>query len=40
VFFFDVGKYVIDFDEGLIFLAGRHHAFFEEDYSKLCDLLA
>lgn len=38
-FFFDVGKYIIDFDEGLVFLAGRHHAFFEEDYSRLCELL-
>jgi hypothetical protein len=40
VFFFDVGKYIIDFEEGLIFLAGSHHAFFEEDYDRLCELLA
>ena len=39
-FFFDVGKYIIDFEEGLVFLAGTHHAFFEEDYDKLCELLA
>ena len=39
-FFFDVGKFIIDFDEGLVFLAGSHHAFFEEDYSRLCELLA
>ncbi len=39
-FFFDVGKYVIDFEEGLVFLAGSHHAFFEGDYSRLCELLA
>jgi hypothetical protein len=39
-FFFDVGKYVIDFEEGLVFLAGSHHAFFEEDYSRLCELLS
>lgn len=38
-FFFDVGKYIIDFEDGLTFLAGRHHAFFEEDYTRLCDLL-
>jgi len=40
VFFFDVGKYIIDFEEGLVFLAGSHHAFFEEDYDRLCELLA
>ena len=40
VVFFDVGKYIIDFDEGLIFLAGSHHAFIEEDYAPLCALLA
>ena len=39
-FFFDVGKYIIDFEDGLVFLAGRHHAFFEGDYSRLCELLA
>jgi hypothetical protein len=39
-FFFDVGKYIIDFEDGLAFLAGRHHAFFEGDYSRLCELLA
>jgi hypothetical protein len=39
-FFFDVGKYIIDFEEGLVFLAGTHHAFFEEDYDRLCELLA
>jgi hypothetical protein len=39
VFFFDVGKYIIDFEEGLVFLAGSHHAFFEEDYDRLCELL-
>ena len=25
---------------GLVFLAGRHHAFFEEDYAQLCALLS
>ena len=40
VFFFDVGKYIFDFEEGLVFLAGSHHAFFEEDYDRLCELLA
>jgi hypothetical protein len=30
---------IIDFDEGLVFLAGRHHAFFEEDYAQLCSVL-
>jgi len=39
-FFFDVGKFIIDFEEGLVFLAGSHHAFFEEDYDRLCELLA
>lgn len=39
VVFFDVGKFVIDFDEGLVFLAGHLHAFFTEDYDALCDLL-
>lgn len=39
VVFFDVGRFVIDFDEGLQFLAGRHHAWFEEDYTALCELL-
>ena len=39
-FFFDVGKFVISFEDGLVFLAGSHHAFFEEDYGRLCDLLA
>ena len=24
-FFFDVGKYIIDFEEDLVFLAGSHH---------------
>ena len=38
-FFFDVGKYIVDFENGLVFLAGSHHAFFEEDYSRLCELL-
>jgi len=38
--FFDVGKFIIDFEDGLVFLAGSHHAFFEEDYSRLCELLA
>ena len=40
VVFFDVGKYIVDFDEGLVFLAGSHHAFFEEDYAPLCELLS
>lgn len=40
VFFFDVGKFVLDFEEGIVFLAGSHHAFFEEDYDRLCELLA
>ena len=39
VVFFDVGKYVIDFEEGLTFLAGHHHGFFNEDYTALCELL-
>ena len=39
-FFFDVGKYIIDFEKGLVFVAGSHHAFFEEDYAPLCELLA
>lgn len=39
-FFFDVGKFIIDFEEGLVFLAGSHHAFFDEDYDRLCELLA
>jgi hypothetical protein len=39
-FFFDVGKFIIDFEEGLVFLAGSHHAFFEGDYDRLCELLA
>ena len=39
-FFFDVGKYIIDFEKGLVFVAGSHHAFFEEDYARLCELLA
>ena len=38
-FFFDVGKFIIDFEDGLVFLAGSRHAFFEEDYSRLCELL-
>ena len=38
-FFFDVGKYILDFEEGLVFVAGSHHAFLEEDYSRLCELL-
>jgi hypothetical protein len=40
VVFFDVGKFIIDFDDGLVFLAGRHHAFLEEDYAALCSLLS
>jgi len=40
VVFFDVGRFVIDFDDGLEFLAGRHHSWFEEDYTALCELLA
>jgi hypothetical protein len=39
-FFFDVGKFVLDFEEGIVFLAGSHHAFFEGDYDRLCELLA
>jgi hypothetical protein len=39
-FFFDVGKFIIDFQQGLVFLAGSHHAFFEGDYDRLCALLA
>ena len=38
-FFFDVGKFILDFEDGLVFLAGSHHAFFEEDYARLCELL-
>ena len=40
VVFFDVGKFVIDFEEGLTFLAGHHHGFFDEDYAALCELLS
>ncbi len=40
VVFFDVGKFIIEFGEGVVFLAGRHHAFFEEDYGALCDALS
>lgn len=39
-FFFDVGKFVFSFDDGLVFLAGKHHGFIEEDYEQLCELLA
>jgi hypothetical protein len=38
-FFFDVGKFILDFEDGLVFLAASHHAFFEEDYARLCELL-
>jgi hypothetical protein len=34
-FFFDVGKYLIDFEGGLVFLEGSHHAFFEEDVRQV-----
>ena len=37
--FVDIGKFVIDFDDGLIFLAGRHD-FFDGDSAALCALLA
>lgn len=39
IVFFDVGKYVISFTDGLTFLAGHHHGFFDEDYTALCELL-
>ena len=39
-FFFDVGKFVLSFEDGLVFLAGKHHGFIEEDYEQLCELLA
>ena len=39
VVFFDVGKYIFDFDDGLVFLASNHHDFIEEDYAPLCKLL-
>jgi hypothetical protein len=37
--FIDVGKYIIDFEEGLTFLAGRHDAF-DEDFDAICAYLA
>jgi len=40
VVFFDVGKFIIDFDSGLVFLAGHHHDFFEGNFAPLCALLS
>ena len=40
VVFFDVGKFIIDFEDGLVFLAGHHHDFFEGNLAPLCDLLS
>jgi hypothetical protein len=37
--FLDVGRYLIDFDEGLTLLAG-HHDFFNGDFSAICAYLA
>jgi len=37
--FLDVGRYIIDFDEGLVFLAGQHQ-FFEGDFDGLCAALS
>jgi hypothetical protein len=37
--FLDVGKFVIDFDEGLTLLAGNHDLF-DEDFSEICAYLA
>jgi hypothetical protein len=37
--FLDVGRFIIDFDEGLVFLAGRHQ-FFEGDLEGLCAALS
>jgi hypothetical protein len=37
--FLDVGRYIIDFDEGLVFLAGQHQ-FFEGDLDGLCAALS
>jgi len=35
----DVGKYIIDFEDGLTFLAGRHD-FFDENFAEICAYLA
>jgi hypothetical protein len=37
--FLDVGRFIIDFDEGLVFLKGRHQ-FFEGDLEGLCAALS
>jgi hypothetical protein len=37
--FLDVGRFIIDFDEGLVFLAGQHQ-FFEGDLDGLCAALS
>jgi len=37
--FLDVGKFIIDFENGLEFLAGRHD-FFDGDVAALCAVLA
>ena len=37
--FLDVGKFIIDFEDGLQFLAGRHD-FFDGDLAGLCAVLA
>jgi hypothetical protein len=37
--FIDVGKFIIDFDDGLVFLAGRHD-FFSGDTAGLCAALS
>lgn len=37
--FLDVGRYVFDFEDGLVFLKGRHQ-FFEGDFEGLCAALS
>ena len=39
VVFFDVGRFTIDFETGLVFLAGHQHDFLEGDFAQLCDVL-
>lgn len=40
VVFFDVGRFIIDFDVGLVIHAGHHHSFINEDYAQICSLLS
>ena len=39
VVYFDIGRFALDLDEGLTFLAGHHHALLDQDYTALCQLL-